>query len=178
MVIGPAWSGKTKFAEELMAEHEAVLWLGTGSRLDPSFSQHIDHIASRRPKGWQTIEASYHLAAAIQNNTNSSNPMIIDSMSQWLANILAQDASKYSPAQLTQHIQGEIGLLLDVIRGQALHRQIVIVTAEMGSSVAPEAQIPATLRRANGLANQELALLARTVYVMCAGIGQIIKSAR
>ena len=176
MITGPAWSGKTKFAQTLLPAPDEVLWIGTGSRQDPAFSQYIDQIAARRPPQWTTVEETLHLSALLHKTPHKKTPLVIDSVSQWLANVIATDCSKYSATQIFDHLQNETSTFIDVLKGQYSDRQVIVVTAEAGWSVAPESSTQATLRRALGSLNQELAAMASTVYLVCAGIGQTLKS--
>lgn len=175
MVTGPAWSGKTTFATSVIQTPGPVLWIGTGSRLDPQFSQHIDRIAALRPQNWQTIEASHELIKTLQSVPYGSPPIVIDSLNQWIANLVAQDSPKYSPTQLIDHLLNEATAFTDVLRKQAKNRAIVVVTAEVGWSAAPESPIVAALRRVLGTVNQDIARHADNVYLMCCGIGQLLK---
>lgn len=176
MITGGAWSGKTKFAQSIMETAKQLTWVGTASRLDPQLSQHVDQVAALRPPHWQTIEASLNLPTALQNMSVDSTPLIIDSANQWLGNITATDSLKYTPTQLLDHVTSEYHLFLESIARHCAMRPTIVVTAEVGWSITPESPVAAVMRRVICTMNQDLAKQANQVYLVCSGIGQMIKS--
>lgn len=175
IITGPAWSGKTKFAESLIPQSTEAVWVGTGSRQDQAFSQHLDKLIARRPSHWTTLEAPHHLSAQL-HKVPYKKILVIDSISQWLANVIATDSAKYSASQLADHLQNEIAVFTDTLKIPLAEQTIILVTAENGWSVAPESPLQAILRRTLGTLNQELAALSSHVYLVCSGIGLTLKS--
>lgn len=175
MITGGAWSGKTKFAQSLVQSEPKVTWIGTGSRLDPHLSQHIDCVAALRPSHWESIEAPIQLSNILENLPISPTPLVIDSANQWLGNLTALDSTKYSSIQLLDHITAEFQSFLQFLNRHTANRKVIITTAEVSWGVSPDSALPSVMRRAISTMNQELAQKAHTVFLVCSGIPHALK---
>ena len=176
MITGGAWSGKTKFAQSLVQSEPKVTWIGTGSRLDPQLSQHIDSIAALRPPQWESIEAPIQLLAILESLPMASSPLVIDSANQWLGNLTALDSTKYSTTQLIDHMTAEFQSFLQFLNPHTANRKVIITTAEVSWGISPDSALAGVMRRAISTMNQELAQKAHSVFLVCSGIPHPLKS--
>lgn len=176
LITGGAWSGKTKWVADQLANTSRVTWVGTALTDDEEMRAHIQSTRSTRPQSWKTLEASIKLPEVIASQSSESHILVVDSISMWLGNLTAQATSRYSPRQ-TRDILCDAGQeLLESILLQQKHRCVITVTSEMGWGPPPSDAYAYELRRRLGYLNQNLASASKHVFVVQCGIGQKIKT--
>jgi adenosylcobinamide kinase / adenosylcobinamide-phosphate guanylyltransferase len=157
LVLGGSRSGKSAFAESLLADAPAVEYVATGAP-DPGDAEWTARIAAhraRRPAHWSTLETS-DLAGVLRRN---GRPVLIDSITLWLA------AGPDDPARIDD--------LCAAWRASA--RRVVAVSDEVGSGVVPASDAGRRFRDALGLLNQRLAAAADDVHLVVAGLPMRLK---
>jgi len=152
-VLGGSRSGKSAFAESLLAGAPAVEYLATAAA-DPGDAEWTARIAAhqaRRPPHWSTLETSNNVAEVLRRD---GVPVLIDSITLWLSAGL-DDA-------------GRIDDLCSAWGASA--RRVVAVSDEVGSGVVPATDAGRRFRDALGELNQRLAAAADDVYLVIAGL--------
>jgi len=152
-VLGGSRSGKSAFAESLLAGAPAVEYLATAAA-DPGDAEWTARIAAhqaRRPPHWSTLETSNNVAEVLRRD---GVPVLIDSITLWLSADL-DDA-------------GRIDDLCSAWGASA--RRVVAVSDEVGSGVVPATDAGRRFRDALGELNQRLAAAADDVYLVIAGL--------
>lgn len=158
LVLGGARSGKSRHAEQLIAEYAPPwIYVATAEALDDEMRQRIAHHRARRGGNWQTIEAPHALADAVLQ-APADRPLLIDCLTLWLSNRLLADAD----------LDQEVAILID-----ALGKRIaptIIVSNEVGLGIVPDNALARWFRDAAGIANQRLAARADRVDFIAAGL--------
>jgi adenosylcobinamide kinase / adenosylcobinamide-phosphate guanylyltransferase len=171
LIFGGAWSGKTARAEVLAKSYDHVAWIGTASRSMPEMDEHIKALQSARPKHWQHFDSPLNLTDTLRNTQKSSASglIVIDSVSQWLSNEIAQKAARHDDRQLIEILRHESDEFVEMLQGCARTHALLIVSADFGQSLAPQDSAQRTLRRCVGTTNIRIGALSKTVELIQAG---------
>jgi adenosylcobinamide kinase/adenosylcobinamide-phosphate guanylyltransferase len=152
LVLGGSRSGKSAFAESLLAGEPAVEYVAT-ALADPRDAEWTARIAAHRagrPPHWSTLETS-DVAEVLRRDGVA---VLIDSITLWLS------AGLDDPARV------------DALCGAwgASARRVVAVSDEVGSGVVPATDTGRLFRDALGVLNQRLAAAADDVHLVVAGL--------
>ena len=156
-MLGGRRSGKSAFAESLLADVPAVEYVAT-ALADPGDVEWTARIAAhraRRPQRWSTLETS-DIAGVLRRD---GVPVLIDSITLWLS------ADLDDP--------GRVDDLCTAWDASA--RRVVAVSDEVGSGVVPASEAGRRFRDALGLLNQRLAAAADEVHLVVAGLSLRLK---
>ncbi len=169
LVLGGSASGKSRYAERLLAAEPAVNYVATAREnpADPEWTARIEQHRGRRPAGWTTVETT-ELAKVLGHCDGSA--LLIDSITTWLAQVLDECGcwADAPPADCAQRLADEVDAM--VAAWSAVSVPAVAVSDEVGSSVVPPAKSGRTFRDALGRLNQRLAAAADEVWLVTAGI--------
>jgi adenosylcobinamide kinase/adenosylcobinamide-phosphate guanylyltransferase len=160
LVLGGSRSGKSAFAESLLAEAGEVTYLATALPRpdDAEWAARVATHQARRPLAWRTVETLE--VAAVLRETGA--PVLVDSITLWVA------ATMDRP-----DVEGRVDELCAVWRATA--RDVVAVSDEVGSGVVPVSADGRRFRDALGLVNQRLAAAADDVHLVVAGLSLRLK---
>lgn len=166
LVLGGARSGKSAYAESLLADEAAVDYLATAGH-DPSDAEWVARVAqhrARRPAHWRTVEAA-DLAGALDSD---GPPMLVDSVTAWLTGAM----DTVGAWQNIPTAQGSLASETDrvMVAWAATTRSVVAVSDEVGGGIVPESASGRLFRDQLGLLNQRLAAVADEVWLVTAGI--------
>lgn len=179
LITGGARSGKSRFAESLLAAEPLVTYIATAEALDEEMKARIAEHRGRRPEYWQTLESPLNLGTAVQQA--AGRWILIDCLAVWVANLLLTGwdeqadhwAAEVSPKEtVLTAVRG----LLQVITAQP--GQVVAVTNEVGSGLVPSYRLGRLYRDLLGLANQEMAAAAEQVFCCISGIPFCLKGGK
>jgi adenosylcobinamide kinase / adenosylcobinamide-phosphate guanylyltransferase len=157
LVLGGSRSGKSAFAESLLADASALEYVATAVA-DPGDAEWTARIAAhraRRPQHWSTLE-TIDVAAVLRRD---GAPVLIDSITLWLS------AVPDEPARVDELCAA----------WQTTARRVVAVSDEVGSGVVPASDAGRRFRDALGLLNQRLAGAADDVHLVVAGLALRLK---
>jgi adenosylcobinamide kinase/adenosylcobinamide-phosphate guanylyltransferase len=163
LVLGGACSGKSRYAESLIAGLPPPwVYVATAEAGDAEMAERIAAHRARRDAGWQTIEAPYDLAGALAS-VPIRVPVLIDCLTLWLSNLLLAEADMDKAiaaleAQLAQH-----------------EGSVVLIANEVGSGIVPDNALARRFRDLQGTLNQRIAARAGRVVFMVAGLPIIVK---
>ena len=168
LITGGVRSGKSRFAEGLLATEAAVTYLAPGPipdrGLDPEWADRIEAHRARRPANWATIETS-DLAAAL---TVAPGAVLIDCLGTWVTAVVDQLSTWDEPLARWQHrFDDHLEALIDAWRSAG--GPLVAVTNEVGWSVVPEHRSGRTFRDLLGVTNQRIAAVSDDVLLVVAG---------
>jgi len=162
LVLGGARSGKSRFAEELLAERAGRrLYLATAEAGDAEMAARIERHRDRRGAGWRVVEAPLDIAPAIE--AAGKDAVLLDCLTLWLSNLLAAGRDVERGTE-------------DLCRalGHAL-APVVLVSNEVGLGIVPDNALAREFRDRAGRLNQRIAAAADRVYFMAAGLPLILK---
>jgi adenosylcobinamide kinase/adenosylcobinamide-phosphate guanylyltransferase len=164
VVIGGARSGKSRFAERLVAATALPrLYVATAEAWDDEMRDRIAaHRTARAADGWTTVEAPRDLCGALAA-VPAGAAVLVDCATLWLSNHLLDGADL--PAQ-------EDALMAALA---ACPAPVVVVTNEVGLSVVPDNALARRFRDAQGRLNQRLAAEAGLAVAVWAGLPVVLK---
>jgi adenosylcobinamide kinase/adenosylcobinamide-phosphate guanylyltransferase len=162
LVLGGARSGKSRFAESLLADRSGRrLYVATAEAGDEEMRRRILHHQTRRGEGWRTIEAPLDLATPIAGA--GEDAVLVDCLTLWLSNLMAAGRG----------IDGATASLC-----QALERArapVVLVSNETGLGIVPDNVLAREFRDRAGWLNQAIAAKADRVFFVAAGLPLTLK---
>lgn len=152
-MLGGARSGKSRFAESLLADADVVDYIATAMDRpdDPEWRRRIDAHRARRAAQWTTLE-TVDVAAVLRS---AGSPVLVDSITLWLAQAIDQGDE---PVDDLCAAWSETA------------RRAVLVSDEVGGGVVPATSSGRRFRDALGLLNQRLAAVADEVHLVVAGL--------
>jgi adenosylcobinamide kinase / adenosylcobinamide-phosphate guanylyltransferase len=165
LVLGGARSGKSRYAEDLIAAlRPPWVFVATAEPGDAEMTERIAAHRSRRGKNWQTVEAPHDLAAALAA-VATDTPVLVDCLTLWLSNRILAEAD----------LEAEIAGLEAALRSR--RAPVVLVSNEVGSGIVPDNELARRFRDLQGRVNQRMAARADRVVLMVAGLPLVVKDA-
>jgi adenosylcobinamide kinase/adenosylcobinamide-phosphate guanylyltransferase len=164
LVLGGARSGKSRFAEGLIAAHPGRrVYLATAEAGDAEMAARIRRHRARRGDGWTTIEEPLDLPRALASATRDNAAVLVDCLTLWLSNLLAAD----------RQVERETQSLLDAL--PQLQAPAVLVSNEVGLGIVPDNALARAFRDHAGFLHQAVAAAADRVYFIAAGLPLLLK---
>lgn len=172
-VLGGSSSGKSAYAERLLATDGDVIYVATGQPNpdDPEWIARIERHRSRRPGTWSTAE-TVDLPGLL--GAGGTATLLVDSMTTWLARAMDESGCWADDADetTTQRVRERTD---DLVRAWQESTQVVAVSDEVGSGVVPATASGRLFRDELGRLNQRLAATADEVHLVTAGIAQRLR---
>ena len=158
-ILGGARSGKSTFAEQLIAVSglEAV-YVATGRSFDREMDERIRHHRERRGPGWQTIEEPLALVDVLKTQAREGRALLVDCLTLWVTNLMMDD----------RDVDDEASRLADSL--SAAGGLVVLVSNEVGLGIVPDNAMARRFRDHAGRLHQLVAAQAQDVYLMAAGL--------
>jgi adenosylcobinamide kinase/adenosylcobinamide-phosphate guanylyltransferase len=163
LVLGGARSGKSRYAEGLLAPFADKAYLATATAGDGEMEKRIADHRARRGEGWTTIEEPLEIADVIAREGEAGRPLLVDCLTLWAMNFVT--AGRDGGAEVTKLFE-------------ALKRTpgpVVMVSNEIGLGVIPENQLSRLFVDLQGQVNQLAAQAASRVVFVAAGLPLIMK---
>lgn len=172
LIIGGVRSGKSKLAEQLAHQAEAVDYLATSRPYpdDPEWQERIALHAQRRPEHWN-VEESDDVAAAL--GIQSPAFLLVDCITAWLTRAMDDVGAWEENPSAEEALRAKVAALSEA--WAASERNVVAVTNEVGQGVVPATFAGRKFRDEMGLVNSALAARADHVFFCIAGIPWKIK---
>ncbi|KAF0118174.1 MAG: adenosylcobinamide kinase / adenosylcobinamide-phosphate guanylyltransferase [Rhodospirillaceae bacterium] len=166
LVIGGARSGKSAFAEVLVAAHAAhvgcpPIYLATGEACDAEMAERIRRHRERRGAPWRTVEAPRIVSLA---DLPAGAPVVFDCLTLWLTNLMLARAD----------VETGVAALLAGFR--TAPGPVVVVGNDVGAGIVPDTPLARAFRDHAGELNQRVAAAATGVILMTAGLPLVLKS--
>ncbi len=159
LVIGGARSGKSRYAEELLAAHGGTcIYIATAEADDAEMAARIAEHQARRGANWRTVEQPLDLVAALEAHCRPASAVLVDCLTLWLSNLMA--ASRDIAAETSQLVRA-----LPTLEGRA-----VLVSNEVGLGIVPDNPLGREFRDHAGRLNQAVATTADEAVFMTAGL--------
>ena len=160
LVLGGARSGKSAFAERLVAEAAGTrLYLATATAGDDEMCERIAHHRARRGGSWRTIEEPLALVETLGREDHPGNTILVDCLTLWLSNLM----------HAGKDMDGESRRLAAFLR-EACATKIVLVSNEVGLGLVPDTPLGRAFRDAQGRLNQTVAAAVSNVAFVAAGL--------
>jgi len=179
-ITGGARSGKSRFAESLLAGKDNVLYVATGLGFDDEMKDRIARHRSQRNPAWTTVESYRDLARSLKHDLPDRGHLLLDCVTIMVSNFMVLDAGvDWDSAgidaadRIERVILSEISAFLDMAR--EYNGQTIIVSNELGMGIVPPTPLGRYYRDIAGKMNQVIAAAADEAYLMVSGIPVKIK---
>jgi len=163
LVLGGARSGKSAFAERLLAGIAHPVYLATAEPLDEEMAARIAEHRARRGHRWATVEEPLALAGALERVARPGTAVLVDCLTLWLSNCLHAGRD---PELERKRLLEALGRLAG---------PVVLVSNEVGLGLVPETALGREFRDQAGRLHQAIAERAERVYLLVAGLPMPIK---
>jgi nicotinate-nucleotide--dimethylbenzimidazole phosphoribosyltransferase len=164
LVLGGIRSGKSEFAESLVADAPAVRYVATavGGEDDPAWLARIEAHQRRRPQAWSTEETGADPArlSELLTEAKPDETLLIDDLGGWVAALL-------DPARQPNDDEADVAALAAAVRD--CPARLVLVSPEVGLTLVPATPVGRAFTDALGTTNQALAQVADRVALIVAG---------
>src|SRR3954452_1027501 len=164
LVLGGIRSGKSAYAESLVADADSVRYVATavGGADDQEWLDRIEAHQRRRPQSWTTEEtgADPGRLAVLLAEAKPDDTLIVDDLGGWVTALL-------DPANQPNDDLATVAALADAVRGCAA--RVVIVSPEVGLTLVAGTPLGRAFTDAIGTANQALAAACDRVALVVAG---------
>lgn len=182
LVTGGARSGKSSFAEQLIAGIGAdIAYIATAQSLDEEMADRIAKHRLQRPSSWQTIEAPTRPSAVIAGEGHAFSAILLDCLTVLMSNRMLAHSMDWDQPTVAQLNAAEEDVMaeIDAIIAAAAESpaDLVAVTNEVGYGIVPIAPLARFFRDCAGRVNQRMAAAANEVYLVVSGIPIRIKGA-
>jgi adenosylcobinamide kinase/adenosylcobinamide-phosphate guanylyltransferase len=159
LVLGGARSGKSAFAERLVAETGLSRhYIATGRAWDEEMRERIAKHREDRGQSWETHEEPLALAACIAAVAREDRAVLIDCLTLWVTNLMLEG----------RDIAAEFaGLAQSIAKAPG---RLVFVSNEVGLGIVPENRMAREFRDHAGRLHQTIAALVPEVYFIAAGL--------
>ncbi|MCF4151240.1 bifunctional adenosylcobinamide kinase/adenosylcobinamide-phosphate guanylyltransferase [Dethiosulfovibrio sp. F2B] len=186
LVLGGARSGKSGFAQSLVSDQErhslrtSVFYVATAGIEDDEMARRVARHRADRPDRWKTLEAQNDLVGTLEA-IPSRSIVLLDCVTMMVTNLMFSHRTEWDGISMEDERSVEQFVLREVDRMLAVFRRrelsAVLVSNEVGQGLVPPYPLGRIFRDIAGWANQRIAKEADSVYLMIAGIPQIIKEA-
>ncbi|TCD15023.1 bifunctional adenosylcobinamide kinase/adenosylcobinamide-phosphate guanylyltransferase [Oricola cellulosilytica] len=159
LVLGGARSGKSAFAERLVADLDGTpVYIATGRVRDDEMRLRIEHHRDRRGAEWRTVEEPENLERALTREARPGNAVLVDCLTLWITNLMLSQAD----------INVRASALCQVLSEAKGH--VVLVSNEVGLGIVPDNAMAREFRDHAGRLHQDIAALADEVFFVAAGL--------
>ena len=171
LVLGGARSGKSRYAQALIGDREAI-YVATARRTrDREMSGRIEQHRTDRPSSWTTLEEPESVPRVVRTASPVDAPVIVECVTLWLSNLFERES--HTPVRRQQDIL--MAAVRDLAEASRL-REVVVVSNDVGGGIVPTTRVGRRFRDLQGWANQILAAEAQSVVLVVAGLPLALKS--
>jgi adenosylcobinamide kinase/adenosylcobinamide-phosphate guanylyltransferase len=166
LVLGGIRSGKSRWAEEMVAGDSAIRYVATGAVADPdpSWAQRVAEHRARRPASWSTVETA-DVAGVLRDDPRTAT--LVDDLGGWLTTAL--DRRGWDRGSVT----ADIDELVRAVDG--FTAPLALVSPEVGLTVVAATATGRRFTDELGTLNQRLAQCCEQVVLVVAGLPVWVK---
>jgi adenosylcobinamide kinase/adenosylcobinamide-phosphate guanylyltransferase len=170
LVIGGARSGKSRYSvARALALPPPRMFVATAEPRDADMAARIATHRAERGEAFTTVEEPRALAQALAGVPNGTSVVVVDCLTLWIANLLANGPSDRAVEEAIDEVAGRVA---------SSTASIIMVSNEVGSGIVPFEPDTRRFRDLLGVANQRVAAAAENVVLMVAGIAVAVKPSR
>ena len=173
LVTGGARSGKSHHAESLMDGRAPVTYVATAPTYpdDPEWVERIARHRHRRPPAWRLSETAQ--VADMLRDAEPEETILVDCLTLWVTATVDR-ADAWEDATAAEAAVGEaLAELLDSLA--TTQADVVLVTNEVGSGIAPATTSGRLFRDLLGRVNSAVAAACDDVEIVTSGIPRTLK---
>lgn len=177
LVLGGARSGKSVFAEQLVAASgKEGIYIATAQAGDDEMARRIAHHRGQRPAHWTTVEEPLALADALSRWCAPQRMVLVDCLTLWLSNLLFSAGGAWpevGDVVLPPSFHAERAALLQVLA--QCPGDVVLVSNEVGMGIVPMGAVSRCFMDEAGRLNQAVAALCDHAVFVAAGLPLYLK---
>jgi adenosylcobinamide kinase / adenosylcobinamide-phosphate guanylyltransferase len=159
LVLGGARSGKSQFAESIVAASGLERhYVATGRAWDEEMHGRIARHRADRGDLWMTHEEPLDLVGTLEAIDRKDRAVLVDCLTLWVTNLMMAE----------RDMAAEFAGLAAFLQGAGA--RIVLVANEVGLGIVPENRMAREFRDHAGQLHQLIAALAAEVYFVAAGL--------
>jgi adenosylcobinamide kinase/adenosylcobinamide-phosphate guanylyltransferase len=173
LVTGGARSGKSHHAESLVRGRAPVTYVATAPTYpdDPEWVERVARHRHRRPPGWRLVETAQ--VADILRDADPQETVLVDCLTLWVtAAVDRADAWDDAP-RAEAAVDEVLAHLLEALA--TTQADVVIVTNEVGSGIAPATASGRLFRDLLGRVNAAVSAACDDVEIVTSGIPRTLK---
>jgi adenosylcobinamide kinase/adenosylcobinamide-phosphate guanylyltransferase len=173
LVTGGARSGKSHHAEALVRGRAPVTYVATAPRYpdDPEWVDRITRHRHRRPSTWQLRETAQ--VADLLRGAPPEETVLVDCLTLWVTAAVDRAAAWADPHAAEAAVEQSLADLLDALG--STRADVVLVTNEVGSGIAPATASGRLFRDLLGRVNSAVAGACDDVVLVTSGIPRTLK---
>ncbi|HEU4846467.1 MAG TPA: bifunctional adenosylcobinamide kinase/adenosylcobinamide-phosphate guanylyltransferase [Burkholderiaceae bacterium] len=179
LVLGGARSGKSVFAEQLVAASgKEGVYIATAQAGDDEMARRIARHRGQRPAHWSTVEEPLALADALSRWCAPQRMVLVDCLTLWLSNLLFSAGGEWPEAGdvvLPPRFHAERAALLQVLA--QCPGDVVLVSNEVGMGIVPMGAVSRCFMDEAGRLNQAVAAACDRAVFVAAGLPLYLKGA-
>ncbi len=171
-MLGGARSGKSSFAEQLLAGERDVDYVACGAVPDGGDVEWAERVAlhrARRPDSWRTVE-TLDVAGVLGR---PGPPVLVDCLTTWLAGVMDEPGVWSEAPDADDRLAAEVDGV--VAAWSATPRRVVTVSNEVGSGIVPATASGRRFRDELGVLNARIAAASPRVWLLTAGVPQRLR---
>jgi adenosylcobinamide kinase / adenosylcobinamide-phosphate guanylyltransferase len=171
LVLGGARSGKSHYAESLLAGTEAVDYVACGAAPghDAEWADRIRLHRARRPASWTTVE-TLDLDGVLGR---SGPPVLVDCLTTWLAGVMEECGVWADEPGADARLVTAVDACVQAWARSG--RRVIGVSNEVGSGIVPATPSGRRFRDELGVLNARIAAASDRVWLVTAGIPQRLR---
>ena len=172
LVLGGARSGKSRYAEELLARAREVEYVACGLPADGGDPEWADRVAlhrERRPGSWRTVET----VDLVGELARPGPPVLVDCLSTWLARVMDDCGVWTEEDGADERLARAVDDVVAAWTGT--RRRVVAVSNEVGCGVVPGTVAGRRYRDELGILNARIAGASQRVWLLTAGLPQRLR---
>jgi adenosylcobinamide kinase/adenosylcobinamide-phosphate guanylyltransferase len=175
LVLGAAYTGKSELAHKTLDPARKTLVIGTADLSEGWIALRVEELKRQRPEHWVHHDGPLDLAAHLRLHAHEYEQILVDSINQWVANLVLTYAQKYSLEQLQPLCEREVFSFCVAVEETKHLTRIVLVSSEVGAGITPPKPVARLFRQLVSRINCRLAERASAVLLVSAGIPMLIK---
>lgn len=172
LVLGGARSGKSSYAEQVLARERVVDYVACGRRPGPDDPEWAGRVAlhrDRRPASWRTVE-TLDLAGVL---ARPGPPVLVDCLTTWLSGTMDECGVWDDRPGADDRLTGAVADLLSA--WTSTRRRVVAVSNEVGGGIVPATASGRRFRDEMGMLNARVAASSQRVWLLTAGLPQRLR---
>jgi adenosylcobinamide kinase/adenosylcobinamide-phosphate guanylyltransferase len=173
LVTGGARSGKSRRAESLLAGRQRVTYLATAPAYpdDPEWQSRVAAHRERRPDGWRLVETA--AVADVLCDMRAGDSVLVDCLTLWVTAVVDQAGAWEDSSRASSAVDRALAELVAALADT--RADVILVSNEVGSGIAPATASGRLFRDLLGTVNTAVAAACDDVEVVTAGIPRTLK---
>jgi len=173
LVTGGARSGKSSYAEALIRGRSGVTYVATAPSYpqDPEWVERIAVHQRRRPEAWRLRETLD--VADLLRRAQPAETILVDCLTLWVTATVDRADAWQDATRAMGAVDTALGDLLGALR--RTRADVVLVTNEVGSGIAPATASGRLFRDLLGRVNAEVAAACDDVQIVTSGIPRMLR---